>query len=82
MENRTKKVMKETESILGYSLPKLTEEERQWKHWMSGGIWTNLHTGEKMNYNELKKTIPAYFKDKYEKYEEFVSVFNRRYNNI
>jgi len=80
MDNRTKKVMKETEFILGYSLPKLTEQEKEWKHWMNGGVATNLMTGEKINYNELKKTIPAYFEEKYQRYQDFVSVFNRRYD--
>jgi hypothetical protein len=80
MENKTQKTHKRTERFLGYSLPKLTEEERTWKHWMSGGVFTNVKTGEITNYNELKKTIPSYFQSKYEMYCEYVLIFNRFYD--
>ncbi len=80
MENKTQNTHKQTERVLGYSLPKLTEEEQTWKNWMRGGIFTNVKTGEVINYNELKKTIPSYFQSKYEMYNQYVSIFNRFYN--
>ena len=80
--NITEKAHRQTEYLLGYSLPKLTEQEHIWKNWMRGGKGTNLMTGETYNYNELKKTIPSYFNKKYEMYMEYVSVFNRKYNQL
>ena len=78
----TEKSHKHTEKVLGYSLPKLTEQEKTWKRYMSGGVWKNLMTGETHNYDELKKTIPSYFHKKCEMYNDYVYVFNKKYNNL
>jgi hypothetical protein len=82
MNNKEKKAHEHTEYVLGYSLPKFSEMEKDWKTYMKGGIWTNLMTNEVINYDDLKKTIPLYFHNKYEMYVNYVQVFGRKYNNL
>lgn len=64
--NKKEKITKWVNYVLGYSLPKLTEQEREWKRELDSKKNTN---------------VPESFIPKYNEYKEWVTFFNLKYDN-
>lgn len=85
--NRTKRISKETNYIMGYELPKFTDEKRElsvkyqrYKSWTPGMKMFIGDSIESIPYPQPDKVEISYqLLEKIEMFNEWRRVFNRRY---